>query len=62
MNLRGWRYQVFRDFLAEKATDPLLCPVASFRGKGEKDALQNIWKMREEPGMAYLPHGMFIEI
>jgi hypothetical protein len=29
-----------RDFLAEKATDPLLNPVASFGGEGEKDALQ----------------------
>ena len=27
------------DFAAEKATDPLLNPVASFGGEGEKDAL-----------------------
>jgi len=41
-----------RDLMAEKATDHLLHPVASFRGVGEKDALQlsgeclemNLWR------------------
>ena len=39
-SMREWRYQVPRNFLAEKATDPLPNPVASFGGEGEKDALQ----------------------
>ena len=39
-SMREWRCQVSRDLTAEKATEPLLNPVASFGGDGEKDALQ----------------------
>ena len=40
-SMREWRCQVSRDLTAEKATEPLLNPVASFGGEGEKECVVN---------------------